>query len=158
MLPSGHPQKETPPEGGVGPEMLSPAGLVEQSIDGAEIPVKSNEPGGRPQSLQRVMAYLDRFNFYFGLKYPGFKRYYWLDVASLARSLLKPGQTLTATNYLTARIRSNGRDSADQKRQNNYLEALDLQSVRCQFGHYLQKTRRCRQCGATLARLRREDG
>ena len=99
--------------------------------------------------MQRVMAYVDGFNLYFGLKDSGFKRYYWLDVASLAQSLLKPGQALSATHYFTARIRSNGHNSADQKRQNDYLEALALQGARCQFGHYLQKTRRCRQCGAT---------
>lgn len=99
--------------------------------------------------MLRVMAYVDGFNLYFGLKDSGFKRYYWLDVAALAHSLLKPGQQLLATHYFTARIRSNGRNSTDQKRQSDYLEALALRGVRCQFGHYLQKTRQCRQCGAS---------
>lgn len=98
--------------------------------------------------MQRVIAYVDGFNLYFGLKQSGFKRYYWLDVAMLARSLLKPGQQLVATHYFTARIRDNGRNAADQKRQNTYLEALALQGVQCQFGHYLEKTRECRKCGA----------
>ena len=98
--------------------------------------------------MQRVTAYVDGFNLYFGLKDSSFKRYYWLDVSALAQSLLKPGQQLLATHYFTARIRANGRNSADQKRQNDYLEALALRGVRCQFGHYLQKTRQCRQCGA----------
>ena len=101
--------------------------------------------------MQRVMAYVDGFNLYFGLKDSSFKRYYWLDVSALAQSLLKPGQQLLATHDFTARIRANGRNSADQKRQNDYLEALALRGVRCQFGHYLQKTRQCRQCGAAPA-------
>lgn len=67
--------------------------------------------------MQRVMAYVDGFNLYFGLKDSSFKRYYWLDVSALAQSLLKPGQQLLATHYFTARIRANGRNSADQKRQ-----------------------------------------
>lgn len=99
--------------------------------------------------MHRVMAYVDGFNLYFGLKDSGFKRYYWLDVAALAQSLLKPGQELSATHYFTARIRANGRNSADQKRQNTYLEALAAQGVQCQFGHYLEKTRVCRRCRAS---------
>lgn len=99
--------------------------------------------------MQRVMAYVDGFNLYFGLKDSGFQRYYWLDVAALAHGLLKPGQQLLATHYFTARIRANGRNLADQKRQSDYLEALALRGVRCQFGHYLQKARQCRQCGAS---------
>ncbi len=42
--------------------------------------------------MQRVTAYVDGFNLYFGLKDSSFKRYYWLDVSALAQSLLKPGQ------------------------------------------------------------------
>ncbi|MGC9237687.1 MAG: hypothetical protein ACP5GF_12445 [Thiomonas sp.] len=38
---------------------------------------------------------------------------------------------------------------AERQRQNDYLQALALRGVRCQFGHYLHKTRHCRQCGAT---------
>ena len=99
--------------------------------------------------MKRVVAYVDGFNLYFGLKHSGFKRYYWLDVNALAASLLKPDQWLVATHYFTARIRNNGHNVADRKRQNDYLEALVLQGVRCQFGHYLEKTRECRKCHAS---------
>jgi uncharacterized LabA/DUF88 family protein len=98
--------------------------------------------------MERVVAYVDGFNLYFGLKHAGFKRYYWLDPASLAASLLKPDQHLLATHYFTARIRDNGRNVADRKRQNDYIEALCLRGVQCQFGHYLEKVRECRQCHA----------
>ena len=99
--------------------------------------------------MDRVIAYVDGFNLYFGLKAASFKRYYWLDVAALASQLLKPGQQLAATHYFTARIRDNGRNLNDQKRQTTYLEALGVQGVRCQFGHYLDKQRECRNCKAT---------
>src|SRR5690606_6741738 len=99
--------------------------------------------------MQRVTAYIDGFNLYFDLHQARFKRYYWLDVAALADTLLKAGQQLTATHYFTARIRDNGRNTQDQKRQNTYLEALTQQGVQCQFGHYLEKTRECRKCSAT---------
>ncbi len=99
--------------------------------------------------MARVVAYVDGFNLYFGMKHGHFKRYYWLDVAALAQSLLKPGQELSATHYFTARIRDNGRNAADQKRQIDYIEALGLRSIQCQFGHYLQKNRKCWNCGTT---------
>jgi uncharacterized LabA/DUF88 family protein len=83
------------------------------------------------------------------LKDAGYKRHYWLDVAALAGNLLKPGQQLAATHYFSARIRDNGHNTADQKRQNDYLEALTVQGVKCQFGHYLKKPRECRTCHAT---------
>ena len=96
--------------------------------------------------VTRVAAYVDGFNLYFGLKEARFKRYYWLDVVALAGSLLKPDQRLVVTHYFTARIRDNGRNVPDQKRQNTYVEALALQGSQCQFGHYLEKTRECRSC------------
>lgn len=96
--------------------------------------------------MTRVVAYVDGFNLYFGLKEAGFRRFYWLDVIALARNLLKPDQRLISTHYFTARIRDNGRNAADQKRQVTYLEALALRGTLSQFGHYLEKTRECWRC------------
>lgn len=97
--------------------------------------------------MERVIVYVDGFNLYFGLKDAGFKRYYWLDVAALGCALLKPNQTLAVTHYFTARIRDNGRNALDRKRQSNYLDALTLRGARIQEGHYLPKDRQCRKCG-----------
>lgn len=99
--------------------------------------------------MARVIAYVDGFNLYFGLKDSGFKRYYWLDVVALATNLLKPGQTLAAAHYFTARIRDNHRNAEDRKRQNRYIEALQIQGARTQFGHYLEKPRGCFKCKAS---------
>lgn len=54
---------------------------------------------------ERVICYIDGFNLYHGMREAGFKRYYWLDLAKLALSLLHGGQELTATKYFTARIK-----------------------------------------------------
>lgn len=97
----------------------------------------------------RVVAYIDGFNLYFGLKEAGLKRHFWLDVGALAGNLLKPGQVLAGTHYFTARIRDNGRNATDRKRQGNYLEALQLAGARIHEGHYLPKDRRCNGCGRT---------
>lgn len=98
---------------------------------------------------ERVVAYVDGFNMYFGLREAGYRRHYWLDVAALAQQLLIPGQVLVASHYFSARIRDNGRNAADRKRQNDYLEALAEQGIGCQFGHYLEKPKTCKACGAT---------
>ena len=57
---------------------------------------------------------------------------------------------LSHVHYFTTRIRSNGHNAADAKRQNTYLDALaTLPALTRHEGHYLEKTRRCRSCGAT---------
>lgn len=97
--------------------------------------------------MSRVAAYVDGFNLYFGLKEAGFKRYYWLDVEALAGALLKRDQSLVATHYFTSRIRDNGRNALDRKRQATYLDALGVRGIQSHEGHYLPKDRRCRECG-----------
>ena len=99
--------------------------------------------------MQRVIAYIDGFNLYFGLKDKNWKKYYWLDLPALAHSLLKPDQQLLATHYFTARIRLKGNNHEDMQRQTTYLEALATKnSLFLHYGHYLQKKRTCRNCGA----------
>ena len=99
--------------------------------------------------MHRVIAYIDVFNLYFGLRAKGWRKYYWLDLMALGRSLLKPGQTLVAAHYFTARIRADGQSGQDARRQSIYLEALaTLPGLTLHEGHYLTKTAQCRQCGA----------
>jgi len=52
----------------------------------------------------RVVAYVDGFNLYFGLRESNLQRYYWLNIRSLAERLLKFNQELVYTKYFTARI------------------------------------------------------
>ena len=100
--------------------------------------------------MQRVAAYIDGFNLYFGLRQSKLRRYYWLDLPALITTLLKPDQQLVATHYFTARIKTNGHNAADAKRQSDYIDALATRpGLTTQFGHYQQKTRQCKQCGAT---------
>ncbi|MBF0462348.1 MAG: NYN domain-containing protein [Magnetococcales bacterium] len=99
--------------------------------------------------MTRVIACIDGFNLYFGLRSKGWRRYYWLDLAGLSQSLLKPGHILQSVHYFTARIRANGRNNEDMRRQNTYLEALATRpDLHTHFGHYLEKKRECHLCGA----------
>jgi uncharacterized LabA/DUF88 family protein len=96
---------------------------------------------------ERVIAYIDGFNLYFGLKTKGWKKFYWLDLALLAANLLKSGQQLSAVRYFTARI-SGPPDK--QQRQNVFLEANEaMGKCRMYFGQYLDEPFQCRHCGAT---------
>lgn len=99
--------------------------------------------------MRRVITYIDGFNLYFGLKSAGFKRYYWLDLQALSQWLLQAGQRLETTHYFTAYIRDNGHNARDCKRQSDYLEALQTRDIDIQYGHFLEKPRRCFQCSAT---------
>jgi hypothetical protein len=36
--------------------------------------------------MERVIAYVDGFNLYFGLKSKGWQRYFWLNIPALAGS------------------------------------------------------------------------
>jgi hypothetical protein len=55
--------------------------------------------------MERVIAYVDGFNLYYGLKEAGYERYLWLDVHGLVRNILNPAtQTLVRVNYFTSRV------------------------------------------------------
>ncbi len=44
--------------------------------------------------MNRVVAYVDGFNLYFGLKEGYGRRYHWLDLQRLVADLLQPDQQL----------------------------------------------------------------
>ena len=94
---------------------------------------------------QRVIAYIDGFNLYFGLKDSGFQRYYWLNLHQMVQNLLKPYQQLIGVKYFTARI---SLSPEKVKRQATYLEALStIPDLGIHYGHYLKKHIECRKCG-----------
>ncbi len=97
----------------------------------------------------RVISYVDGFNLYFGLRSKGWRKYYWLDLVSLSRALMKPRQRFEHCHYFTARIRSTGHPSQDARRQSIWLDALDtLPELTTHYGHYLPKKVNCKKCGA----------
>ena len=102
-------------------------------------------------AIQRVAAYIDGFNLYYGLKSKGWQRYYWLDLSQLVSKFLRTGQQLVIVRYFTTRVAAVPGDRDKPKRQNVYLEALEkLSDVTIQYGYFLPKERTCQRCGATL--------
>ena len=96
--------------------------------------------------MARVTVYVDGFNLYFGLRSTYARKYLWLDLQTLAGSLLRRGQTLELVRYFTARVRS---DVEGERRQSAYLDALRAHNpqVKIKDGRFQQKRRRCRDCG-----------
>jgi uncharacterized LabA/DUF88 family protein len=95
--------------------------------------------------MERVIAYVDGFNLYFGLRSKGWKRYYWLNIQALAKHLLKQSQTLSLTKYFTARI---AWPPGKEERQSTYIEALKtLSEFEIFYGKYQLNPRQCSQCG-----------
>jgi uncharacterized LabA/DUF88 family protein len=98
-------------------------------------------------TVVRVVAYVDGFNLYFGLRERYGRKYLWLNVQALAASLLRPGQSLKGVEYFTARVRNN---AEGEQRQSDYLDALGEHSplVKIKDGRFQEKDRRCRGCGS----------
>jgi uncharacterized LabA/DUF88 family protein len=97
--------------------------------------------------VERVISYIDGFNLYFGLKSKGYRRYYWLNIQQLSRSLLKNEQLLSHTKYFTSRVSSVKSDPEKSKRQASYIEAVEtLNDCSIFYGHYLSKKVVCHTC------------
>ena len=98
--------------------------------------------------MQKVITYIDGFNLYFGLKEKGWKRYYWLNLVALAKSLLKPDQTLQQVKYFTSRI---SLPPEKAKRQNEFIEALEtLPELSIYYGKYQTNYITCKNCGQKI--------
>lgn len=95
--------------------------------------------------MARVIAYIDGFNLYYGLRESQMRRYYWLNLREVASRLLKPTQTLERVNYFTSIVSS---PPDKNRRQAIYLEALStLPDFSIHYGHYLADSVVCRHCG-----------
>ena len=98
--------------------------------------------------MQRVIVYIDGFNLYYGLRAAGLQRYFWLDLRRLAENLLRPGQTLAAARYFSARVQPDSTNPNKQARQQAYLDALEtLPDLHIHYGYFLPKRRSCAACG-----------
>ena len=96
---------------------------------------------------ERVVAYVDGFNLYFGMKEGNHNDTLWLDVQKLAKNLLKPNQELVYTKYFTSRVRNHPQK---EKRQSTYIDAIDtLSECKIYYGHYQSQVEECRRCGHT---------
>lgn len=95
------------------------------------------------QKKERVVAYIDGFNLYFGMKEAGFDKCKWLNVNKLVVSLLQPNQELISIKYFTSRVNHN---PDKQKRQSTYIDALEGTGAKIIYGNYQDGTTKCKRC------------
>ncbi|MDR1671353.1 MAG: NYN domain-containing protein [Alistipes sp.] len=92
---------------------------------------------------QRVIVYVDGFNFYYGLKKTKWKKYYWIDIVNLFERFIRPDQELVAVKYFSARPSDIGKS----KRQDAFFQANKKNpKFKLFLGKYLKKTIECYKC------------
>lgn len=96
------------------------------------------------EKQERIIAYIDGFNLYFGIREAGFHNCRWLNVRKLVNSLLKPNQVLIDIKYFTSRVNNN---PEKQKRQSTYIEALESSDIKIIYGNYQDSSTECTKCG-----------
>lgn len=85
----------------------------------------------------RVNVYIDGFNFYYGLKNKGWKKYYWLDVVKFYEQFIKDNQELIQLYYCTAKTTNKGQG----ERQSKFFQANNLnKKFNLIYGKFLEKT------------------
>jgi len=98
--------------------------------------------------MNRLIAYIDGFNLYFGLKQSGWKKYYWLDLQKLCLNLSKHDQVLIKTKYFTSRV---AKPHNKMMRQKTFLEALStLNDFQIFYGKYQINNWLCSACEANI--------
>ena len=92
---------------------------------------------------QKVFVYVDGFNFYYGLRSKGWRKYYWLDMVKFAEKLLRPHQELVQVCYFSAKSTNNQKSI----RQNAFFQANRLnRKFSLHLGKYLTKNITCKYC------------
>jgi uncharacterized LabA/DUF88 family protein len=95
--------------------------------------------------MQRVAAYIDGYNLYYGLRQKKWHWANWLNLQAMVHNLLKPDQSLVSTKYFTTIIKS---PLDRNRRQSTYLEALaTLSEFHIFYGHFLSQEVVCHACG-----------
>lgn len=98
---------------------------------------------------ERVIAYIDGYNLYFGMKDSGFKRYLWLNSLALVQNLLKPNQKLIKVKYFTTLVTN---DINKRQRQKTYLGALQtVNDIQIFYGKFQKEKTHCNACGNDTA-------
>ncbi|MBS1505498.1 MAG: NYN domain-containing protein [Bacteroidetes bacterium] len=95
---------------------------------------------------KRVIVYVDGFNFYYGLKTKGWRKYYWLDLYKFFSLFLLDHQELVQVNYFSATPHHDGK----QNRQSKFFQANRLnQNFKLHLGKFLKKEITCNHCDKT---------
>ncbi|MFI3328156.1 MAG: NYN domain-containing protein [Rikenellaceae bacterium] len=96
---------------------------------------------------ERVIVYVDGFNFYYGIKNKGWRQFYWIDIVSLFEQFLRPDQELIDVKYFSAKVW----DLEKGKRQNALFQAnKENPKFKLILGKYLKKQITCFNCNNVI--------
>ena len=94
---------------------------------------------------EQVIAYIDGFNFYFGLRAKGWQKYYWVNPWLLCKHMLITHQSLSQVKYFTSRIRG---DKDKISRQDTFIRAIKTEpAITVRYGRYGTRGYTCEICG-----------
>jgi uncharacterized LabA/DUF88 family protein len=97
--------------------------------------------------MEKVIAYIDGYNLYHGIRSQGWKWAYWLNLHLMIENLLSQNQELITTKYFTTRVST---PENKRLRQQKFLEALGtIPEIKFFYGKYVPDEVSCRQCGHT---------
>jgi uncharacterized LabA/DUF88 family protein len=97
---------------------------------------------------RRLIAYVDGFSLYYGLRSKGWRRLYWLNIRELVRNLLPPDGQLVRVKYFTSSVSPTRHDPDKHKRQETFLDALaTLADFEIIYGRYELRRQACPRCG-----------
>lgn len=95
--------------------------------------------------MRRVIVYIDGFNLYHAIDDLKQAHLKWLDLRTLAESLIRKGEVLKAVKYFSAYATWMPDRYA---RHRAYTEALLSRGVILHMAQFKEKPRKCRSCGA----------
>lgn len=96
---------------------------------------------------QKVIVYVDGFNFYYGLKDNSWRKFYWLDLVKFFEKFVRPDQELVKVKYFSAKPN----DIDKSRRQNAFFQAnQENPKFELILGKYLHKTITCHSCGYVI--------
>ena len=100
--------------------------------------------------VDRVFAYIDGFNLYYGMLDAGLHSARWLDLQAMCAAMPGPHQQLRLVRHFTSRLRD---DPEAAKNQAIYIDALLARGgVEIEFGHFVATSVKCRECGFVRTR------
>ena len=98
--------------------------------------------------MQRIIVYIDGFNFFYGLKdSPRWKRYYWLNLVELFEKFMRPNQELVAVKYFSAVPQDSGKSARQYALFQANKENPKFQLI---LGKYQPKNITCFKCGNVI--------
>ena len=99
---------------------------------------------------QKVIIYVDGFNFYYGLRNglrKGWRAFYWLNIVKFFEFFIRDNQELVAIKYFSA----SSTNDEQRERQSAFFQAnKENPKFKLILGKYLKKTITCHTCKNTF--------